>query len=63
MLESVFLKRLFDVSDSLGERTRVFSVGNVELIQNWFTLGMQSPSGEFIDPRVKFGKQECEPLF
>ena len=28
----------FGVSDSLGERIRVFSVGNVELIfKNWFT--------------------------
>ena len=30
---------LFAVSDSLGERIRVFSVGNVERIfENWFTL-------------------------
>ena len=33
MLESVFLNfKPFGVSDSLGERIRVFSVGNVELI-------------------------------
>ena len=41
MLESVF----FGVNDSVGERIRVFSVGNVELIfKNWFRLSMRRPS-------------------
>ena len=46
MLESVFFLNFkpFVVSNSLGERIRVFSVGNVELIfQNWFTLTMPHP--------------------
>ena len=43
MLESVFFFNFkpFGVSDSLGERIRIFSVGNVELIfKNWSTLSM-----------------------
>ena len=39
MLESVFFLNVevFNVNDSVGERIRVFSVGNVELIfKNWF---------------------------
>ena len=61
-LESVFFLNVevFGVSDSLGERIRNFSVGNVELIfNNWFRLAKVI---EFIDPRVKFGKQECGSL-
>ena len=41
MLESVFFLNVevFGVNDSVGERIRVFSVGNVELIfKNWFRL-------------------------
>ena len=41
MLESVFFLNVevFGVNDSLGERIRVFSVGNVELIfKNCFAL-------------------------
>ena len=47
MLESVFFLNFkpFGASDSLGERIRIFSVGNVELIlKNWFTLSMPRPS-------------------
>ena len=47
MLESVlFLNvRVFGVNDSVGERIRVFSVGNVELIfKTWFRLSMRRPS-------------------
>ena len=49
MLESVFFLNVevFGVSigDSVGERIRVFSVGNVELIfKNWFRLSMRRPS-------------------
>ena len=47
MLESVFFLNIevFGVSDSLGEKIRDFSVGNVELIfKNWFTLSMLRPS-------------------
>ena len=47
MLESVsFLNvEVFGVTDSVGERIRVFSVGNVELIfKNWFRLSMRRPS-------------------
>ena len=47
MLESVFLYNFkpFGVSDSLGESTAVFSVGNVELIfKNWFRLNILRPS-------------------
>ena len=65
MLESVFFLNVevFGVTDSVGERIRVFSVGNVELIfKNWFRLSMRRPSIEFIDSRVKFGKQECGSL-
>ena len=64
MLESVFFLNVevFCVSDSLGERFGIFSVGKVELIfQNWPTLSIPR-SFEFIDPRVKFGKQECGSL-
>ena len=41
VLESVFFLNVevFGVNDSLGERIRVSSVGNVELIfKNWFTF-------------------------
>ena len=48
MLESVFFFqnfRPFGVSDSLGERIRVFSVGNEELIfQYYFILSIPRPS-------------------
>ena len=48
MLESVFFLNVevFGVvNDSVGERIRVFSVGNVELIfKNWFRLSMRRPS-------------------
>ena len=47
MLESVlFLNvEVFGVTDSVGERIRVFCVGNVELIfKNWFRLSMRRPS-------------------
>ena len=47
MLESVIYLsvQVFCVSDSLGERARIFSVGKVELIfQNWPTLSMPGPS-------------------
>ena len=48
MLESVFFLNVEvfgDINDSVGERIRVFSVGNVELIfKNWFTLNMLRPS-------------------
>ena len=47
MLESVFFLNVdvFGVTDSVGERIRVFSVGNVELIfKNWFRLNMLRPS-------------------
>ena len=47
MLEIVFFLNfvVFGVSDSLGERIRIFSVGNVELIfKNWFTLSIPRPS-------------------
>ena len=57
MLESVFFlnDEVFGVNDSVGERIRVFSVGNVELIfENWFRLNMRR--------HVKFGKQECGSL-
>ena len=51
MPESVFILNVevFGVSDSLGERIRIFSVGNVELIfQNWSTLSMPRPSSSSI---------------
>ena len=36
---------VFGVNDSVGERIRVFSVGNVEFIfKNWFRLSMRRPS-------------------
>ena len=47
MLESVFFIyfEVFGVRDSLGERIRIFFVGNVELIfKNWFRLSMPRPS-------------------
>ena len=47
MMESVlFLNvEVFGVNDSVGERIRVFSVENVELIfKNWFSLSMRRPS-------------------
>ena len=47
MLESVFFENVevFGVNDSVGERFRVFSVGNVELIfKNWFRLDTLRPS-------------------
>ena len=47
MLESVFFLNVevFGVKDSVGERIRVFSVGNVELIfKNWFRLRRRWPS-------------------
>ena len=47
MLESVFFLNVevFGVNDSVSERIRVFSVGNVELIfKNWFRLGVRRPS-------------------
>ena len=47
MLESVFFLNVevFGVDDSVGERIRVFSVGNVELIfKKWFWLSMRRPS-------------------
>ena len=47
MLESVFFLNVevFGVNDSLGERIRVFSVGNVEpIFKNWFRLSMLRPS-------------------
>ena len=47
MLEGVFFLNVevFGVNDSVGERIRVFSVGNVELIfKNWFRLSMPRPS-------------------
>ena len=47
MLESVFFLNVevFGVNVCLGERIRVFSVGNVELIfKNWFRLSMRRPS-------------------
>ena len=47
MLESVFFLNVevFGVNDSVGERIRVFSVGNVQLIfRNWFRLSMRLPS-------------------
>ena len=50
MLESVFFLNVevFGVNDSVGERIRVFSVGNVELIfKNWFTFSMRRPSSLF----------------
>ena len=62
MLDSLFFLSVdgFGVSDSLGERIHIFSVGNVELIfKIWFRLATVI---EFIDPRVKFGKQECGSL-
>ena len=65
MLESVFFfnVEVFGVNDSDSERIRVFPVGNVELIfKNWFRLNMLRPSNLSIDPRVKFGKQECGSL-
>ena len=46
-LKSVFSLNVevFGINDSLGERIRVFSVGNVELIfKNWFRLSMLRPS-------------------
>ena len=47
------------VSDSLGERIHIFSVGNVEFIfKNWFTLSMPRQSSLLI-PRVKIGKLQC----
>ena len=44
MLESVFFLNVevFGVNDSVGERIRVFSVGNV--FKNWFRLNMLRPS-------------------
>ena len=47
MLESVFFLNVevFGVNDSVSERIRVLSVGNVELIfKNWFRLNMLRPS-------------------
>ena len=47
MLEGVFFLNVevFRVNDSFGERIRVFSVGNVELIfKNWFRLSVRRPS-------------------
>ena len=64
MLESVLFLNFkpFAVCDSLGERIRVFYVGNGELLfQNCFTLSMPRPS-RFIYPRVTFGKLECGSL-
>ena len=62
MLGSVFNSKPFGVSDSLSETIRVSSVGNMELIfQNWFAVSVTRPS-KFIDPRVKFGKQEFGSL-
>ena len=46
MLESFsfFNVEVFGVNDSVGERVRVFSVGNVELIfKNWFRLSVRRP--------------------
>ena len=63
MMESVF----FLIVEAFGAIPSVkgfisFSVRNVELIfKNWFTLNMPRPS-RFIDPRMKFGKQECGSL-
>ena len=54
MLESVFFLNVevFGVTDSVGERIRVFSVGNVELIfKNWFRLSMRRPSSLSIHAR------------
>ena len=52
------------VSDYLGERIHIFSVGNVELIfKNWFTLSRPRPSTSWVDPCMKFGKQECGLLW
>ena len=51
MLESVFFLKveIFGVSDSLGERIRIFFVGNIELIfKNWFTLNIPHPSSSLI---------------
>ena len=51
LLESVFfvIVEVFGVSNSLGERIRIFSVGNVELIfKNWFTVSMPRPSSSLI---------------
>ena len=52
-LESVFFLNVevFGASDSLGGRSRIFSVGHahVELIfHKWFTLSMPPPSSSFI---------------
>ena len=47
MLESVFFLNIevFGVTDSVGERIRVFSVRNVEhIFKNWFRLSMRRPS-------------------
>ena len=46
-MESVFFLNVevFGVNDSVGERIRVFFVGNVELIfKNWFRLSRRWPS-------------------
>ena len=51
MMESVFFLKVevFCVSDSLSERTCIFSVGKEELIfQNWFSLSMPCPSSSSI---------------
>ena len=51
MLESVFFLNVvvFGISDSIGERIRIFSVGNVELIfKTWLTLSMPRPSSSSI---------------
>ena len=47
MPESVFFLNVevSGVNNSLGERIRIFFVGNVELIfKNWFRLSMLRPS-------------------
>ena len=50
----------FGVSDSLGERIHIISVGHVKLIFQKYTK--HATTIVFIDPREKFGKQECGSL-
>ena len=50
MLESVLNFKAFGVSDSLGERIRIFPVENVEhVFQNWFRVSVPSPSNSLIN--------------
>ena len=66
MLESVFFFqnfKAFGVSDSLGERIGVLSIGNVWSL--FLRIGSRSACHvhRVQCPRVKFGKQECGSLF